>query len=231
MIAGFNDGTFGPNATMTRAQMATVVCRLMEYAPRGEVKFEEEKAPVVQNGDYFYESGMVKREVQKDLADDMFKAVKLSQNEKGELCLAVDAVTLPKELVDAGWKWSVSVWGYKKEHVTTGALELGGGGYTLSSGESGPLKVLGYEGSIIHDIPSEPDMVKDIDWLQVRVSLYHKDYSSWQGGSQSQISFKTASTFTTQGYYAEYPNASLNTKPEWVDMDLSFMFKNVGLTK
>lgn len=144
--------------------------------------------------------------------------------------LAVDAVTLPKELVDAGWKISVSVWGYKKEHVTIGALELGGGGYTLSSGESGPLKVLGYEGSVIHDIPSEPDMVKDIDWLQVSVSLSHKDHTGFKG-SVSEIKFKTASTFTTQGYYATYPNASLNTKSEWVDMDLSFLFKNVGLTK
>ena len=35
LIAGYSDGSFGYADTMTREQMATVVCRLMEYAPRG----------------------------------------------------------------------------------------------------------------------------------------------------------------------------------------------------
>ena len=47
LIAGFGDGTFGPNATMTRAQMATVVCRLMEYAPRGTVTVPDDTKPEI----------------------------------------------------------------------------------------------------------------------------------------------------------------------------------------
>lgn len=37
LITGYQDGTFGPDGTMTREQMAAVVCRLMGYAPRAEV--------------------------------------------------------------------------------------------------------------------------------------------------------------------------------------------------
>ena len=39
LLTGFNDGTFGPKGTMTRAQMAAVICHLMAYAPRAAVKF------------------------------------------------------------------------------------------------------------------------------------------------------------------------------------------------
>lgn len=34
LITGYQDGAFGPDGTMTREQMAAVVCRLMGYAPR-----------------------------------------------------------------------------------------------------------------------------------------------------------------------------------------------------
>ena len=39
IISGYSDGDFGPNATMTRAQMAVVVCRLAGWQSRAEVKF------------------------------------------------------------------------------------------------------------------------------------------------------------------------------------------------
>lgn len=40
IISGFGDGTFGPDATMTRAQMAVVVCRLAGWQSRAEVSFQ-----------------------------------------------------------------------------------------------------------------------------------------------------------------------------------------------
>lgn len=47
LLAGTNDnGDFAPKNTMTRAQMATVVCRLMNYAPRGEVTVKDPNANV-----------------------------------------------------------------------------------------------------------------------------------------------------------------------------------------
>ena len=40
LLFGVNNN-FDPKGTMTRAQMATVVCRLMNYAPRGEVTIKD----------------------------------------------------------------------------------------------------------------------------------------------------------------------------------------------
>ena len=41
LLFGVNNDNFDPKGTMTRAQMATVVCRLMNYAPRGEVTIKD----------------------------------------------------------------------------------------------------------------------------------------------------------------------------------------------
>lgn len=39
IISGYSDGAFGPENTMTRAQMATVVCRLAGWQSRAQVNF------------------------------------------------------------------------------------------------------------------------------------------------------------------------------------------------
>lgn len=47
LLAGTNDnGDFAPKNTMTRAEMATVVCRLMNYVPRGEVTIKDPETNV-----------------------------------------------------------------------------------------------------------------------------------------------------------------------------------------
>jgi len=39
LLSGYDNGRFGPKDTTTRAQMAVIVCRLMEYQPRIEVNY------------------------------------------------------------------------------------------------------------------------------------------------------------------------------------------------
>lgn len=46
LLAGDNNGNFNPKNTMTRAEMATVVCRLMNYVPRGEVTIKDPETNV-----------------------------------------------------------------------------------------------------------------------------------------------------------------------------------------
>ena len=46
LLFGVNNDNFDPKGTMTRAQMATVVCRLMNYAPRGEVTVKDPETNV-----------------------------------------------------------------------------------------------------------------------------------------------------------------------------------------
>lgn len=41
LLFGDNNGNFNPKNTMNRAEMATVVCRLMNYTPRGEVTIKD----------------------------------------------------------------------------------------------------------------------------------------------------------------------------------------------
>lgn len=46
LLFGVNNNNFDPKGTMTREQMATVVCRLMNYAPRGEVTVKDPETNV-----------------------------------------------------------------------------------------------------------------------------------------------------------------------------------------
>lgn len=102
LIAGFGDGSFGPNATMTRAQMATVVCRLMEYAPRGTVTVPDDTKPEVivsQNkADYVATSGDYKGYLkagfsrQKEL--EALSMIKLGEDSKG-VYMTVTAPSMP----------------------------------------------------------------------------------------------------------------------------------------
>ena len=61
LLAGDNNGNFNPKGTMTRAEMATVVCRLMNYVPRGEVTIKDpnDKGEVI-NTQYVSDEGDTK---------------------------------------------------------------------------------------------------------------------------------------------------------------------------
>lgn len=61
LLTGDNNGNFNPKGTMTRAEMATVVCRLMNYYPRSEVtiKDPDDKGEVI-NTQYVSDEGDTK---------------------------------------------------------------------------------------------------------------------------------------------------------------------------
>lgn len=211
LIAGYSDGSFGYADTMTREQMATVVCRLMEYAPRGEVKFEEEKAPVVQNSNYFYESGMVKREVQVDIVKDNFNKVRLYKNVKGELCVDVSAVSLPKALADAGWTLGVTVAPLDQSGVD---MDIDSS-WALKSGESISGHVVKLYGDTVGI------KVSDFSKVTVAMNLYHKDHMK----SQSMIYFESISdkTNVVTGFYRYAPD----TKNENINMNVSSVYSGL----
>lgn len=102
LIAGFGDGTFGPNATMTRAQMATVVCRLMKYAPRGTVTVPDDSKPevivsqdksqyVATSGDY---KGYLKAGFSRQKELEALSMIKLGEDSKG-VYMTVTAPSMP----------------------------------------------------------------------------------------------------------------------------------------
>ena len=59
LLFGVNNDNFDPKGTMTRAQMATVVCRLMNYYPRGEVTIKDPETEGI-NTDYVSDEGDTK---------------------------------------------------------------------------------------------------------------------------------------------------------------------------
>lgn len=211
LIAGYSDGSFGYADTMTREQMATVVCRLMEYAPRGEVKFEEEKAPVVQNSDYFYTDGMVKTETQIAVVKDNFNNVRLYKNSKGELCVDVSAVSLPKALADAGWTLGVTVAPLDQSGVD---MDIDSSWY-LKSGESISGHVVKLYGDTVGI------KVSDFSRVTVAMNLYHDDYTK----SKAQLLFNSISDTTNviTGFYRNSPGL----KNENISMNVSSVYSGL----
>lgn len=211
LIAGYTDGSFGYADTMTREQMATVVCRLMKYAPRDEVKFEEEKAPIVQNSDYFYTDGMVKTETQIAVVKDNFNNVRLYKNAKGELCVDVSAVSLPKALSDAGWELSVTV---APLDISGAPMDIDSSWY-FKSGESVSGHVVKLYGDTVGI------KVSDFSKVTVGMNLYHDDYTE----AEAKLFFMSISDVTNviTGFYRN----SSGLKNENINMDVSGIYKGL----
>jgi len=107
LLAGFGDGSFGPKANMTRAQMATVVCRLMEYAPRGTVQVPDDSKPevivsqdksqyVATSGDY---KGYLKAGFSRQKELEALSMIKLGEDSKG-VYVTFTAPSLPDVIKD-----------------------------------------------------------------------------------------------------------------------------------
>ena len=60
LLTGKNGGKFDPKGTMTRAEMATVVCRLMNYYPREEVVVKEPVSEEELKAQYVSDEGYTK---------------------------------------------------------------------------------------------------------------------------------------------------------------------------
>ena len=102
LIAGYSDGTFSPEKFMNREQMATVVCRLMEYQPRGTVTVPDDTKPevvvsqnkaeyVATSGDY---KGYLKAGFSRQKELEALSMIKLGEDSKG-VYITVTAPSMP----------------------------------------------------------------------------------------------------------------------------------------
>ena len=226
LITGYSGGYFGPKDTMTREQMATVVCRLMEYAPRAEVNFgKEETKPSAPTGDYFcspngQNAGMVTPEYQKQIAPTIFNSITCYKNSNGEFNVKVAPITLPKELVDAGWEISIGIYAYDNSEYEK-SLEIDNSIY-LTSGQSYD-NVMSTGSEKWGDY--ETIKVKDIGYVLISVTLYHKDYTK----NDLLIRFKSVS-YDQTGYVMGYPNCnSMVDHGTVVNMNMSAIYSGLGL--
>ena len=213
LITGYDGNMFGPEDTMTREQMAMVVCRLMKYAPRAQVKFEEKKPA---NTDYFYTDGMVKTETQIAVVKENFNNIRLYKNGKNELCVDISTVSFPEELNNAGWELSIGI------HLLNeyGYMNGEGCGFSLKSGES----VSGYIATTGNSRQGyETIKVSDSNEVFITMSLSHKNYTD----AVSRLSFKSVSNITDV-ITGVYDNSS-SMKNENIYMDISSVYKDLGL--
>lgn len=98
LLMGDNQGKFNPHNTMTRAQMATVVCRLMEYAPRDATPTPlpqvENKYTVSEAGDT---QGMLRPTYSRQYEIQALQSVRTGEDSKG-VYVTFTAPTLPTEI-------------------------------------------------------------------------------------------------------------------------------------
>lgn len=98
LLVGDTQGKFNPYSTMTRAQMATVVCRLMEYAPR-----DAAPTPTPQVEDKYVVSaagetqGMLRSEYSRQYEVQALQSVRTGEDSKG-VYVTFTAPTLPSEI-------------------------------------------------------------------------------------------------------------------------------------
>jgi len=114
LITGFTDGSFGPAGTMTRDQMAMVVCRLMEYLPRENVEFGPTGLDkyLVSEGE---NKGKLSPEYAREIAESMLKGISFSKSDFDYLLVKIRCPKLPTELAEAGWEMRVDLALYGKD--------------------------------------------------------------------------------------------------------------------
>ena len=102
LLFGVNNDNFDPKGTMTRAQMATVVCRLMNYAPRGEVTVKDpnDKGEVINTqyvSDEGYTKGMLLPAVSREYELKALGATRTGEDANG-VYVTFTAPQLPSEI-------------------------------------------------------------------------------------------------------------------------------------
>ena len=103
LLFGVNNNNFDPKGTMTRAQMATVVCRLMNYAPRGEVTVKDPNANVEESKSEYVvtesgeTSGMLRPAVSREYELKALGATRTGEDANG-VYVTFTAPQLPSEI-------------------------------------------------------------------------------------------------------------------------------------
>lgn len=102
LLFGVNNDNFDPKGTMTREQMATVVCRLMNYAPRGEVTVKDpnDNGEVINTqyvSDEGYTKGMLLPAVSREYELKALGATRTGEDANG-VYVTFTAPQLPSEI-------------------------------------------------------------------------------------------------------------------------------------
>lgn len=206
LLAGYDNGDFAPGDSMTRAQMATVVCRLMGYAPRLAVEgapneLESKSYYVVGTG---YNKGLLKPAYSREKELEALSLIKLGEDEKG-VYVVFTAPELPDVIKD-DFTFTFDATPYKAngDYFTMSCHPDG-----VKQGESVTLYLEGFWGEMVRSsdiaVLSLAVMINDSTGYRnmfVRsIESSHKDTAnaSWNDGSIDFVSFDSTAIFAPLG--------------------------------
>ena len=212
LIAGFGDGSFGPNATMTRAQMATVVCRLMEYAPRGTVTVPDDTKPEVivsQNkADYINVDGSFKGYLKpafsREKEVEALKQIKLGEDSKG-VYMTVTAPSMPDVIKnECTFEFVASVYDSNGDYFAKKARVE-----NLKAGETKTVYLVSYEGTGVKS--------SQIAEMELAVMIY-------TNATNDCMFVREISTFDKSTAFASYSHGVADN----VKFDSTSIWKGIG---
>jgi len=207
-------GTFNPYGTMTRAEMAVAVGRLMKYVPRQRTEIDMNEG-ATSHGGYVTEEkgvtqGMILSDYSREFELQALGACRAGEDEKG-VYITFTAPVLPEELREDYTIWfsghiarqdGVDDRGYPTWENFASPIHVG-----LKSGESKTLYFEGWEGKVTAD---------QVDEMSIGVSIANPEGRSMFSRSISSISPKITSA---KWHFGDY---------EFTDFDSSLVWEGIG---
>ena len=195
LLAGDTVGKFNPHNTMTRAQMATVVCRLMEYAPRGSVSVPvkvDVNEYVSNEGDT---KGMLLPKFSREYETKALQAVRTGEDSKG-VYVTFTAPELPTDIKgDFTFSFAATVYKSNGDYFADGIYA------DLKAGESKKVYFVSYQDTGVKSSQigtmSVGVMVDNSEHKHMFVrSIYSNDkttaYGTWYDGAQDNSSLNSS---------------------------------------
>ena len=205
LLAGDNNGNFNPKNTMTRAEMATVVCRLMNYAPRGEVTIKDPDAEGI-NTDYVsdegYTKGMLLPAVSREYELKALGATRTGEDANG-VYVTFTAPQLPSEIAnDFTFRFTAQVCKSNGDYFAD-PIDV-----TLKSGETKKVYFNSYSGgkvtkgeigymllgSMINNSETKHMFVRSLDSDNKQTA-----FGEWYNGSADNVSFDSSAVWAGLG--------------------------------
>ena len=208
LLAGTNDnGDFAPKNTMTRAEMATVVCRLMNYVPRGEVTVKDpnDNGEVINTqyvSDEGYTKGMLLPAVSREYELKALGATRTGEDANG-VYVIFTAPQLPSEIAnDFTFRFTAQVCKSNGDYFAD-PIDV-----TLKSGETKKVYFNSYSGgkvtkgeigymllgSMINNSETKHMFVRSLDSDNKQIA-----FGEWYDGSADNVNFDSSAVWAGLG--------------------------------
>lgn len=208
LLAGDNNGNFNPKNTMNRAEMATVVCRLMNYTPRGEVTVKDPNSNVEESKSEYVVTesaetqGMLRPAVSREYELKALGATRTGEDANG-VYVTFTAPQLPSEIAnDFTFRFTAQVCKSNGDYFAD-PIDV-----TLKSGETKKVYFNSYSGgkvtkgeigymllgSMINNSETKHMFVRSLDSDNKQIA-----FGEWYDGSADNVNFDSSAVWSGLG--------------------------------